>query len=154
MNFRDFSLDLIDFDPHKITFVAIGNKMRGDDGISFYFMEKLTNNPLFKESNFIDVGTNPENYLNKILNGNPELVIFIDAADFGGLPGEIRWLDNHQVNSIDISTHAFSIKLVEEFLSAENKILFKYVGIQPLSIKFEGTISKALLDSVNSFFNN
>ena len=79
MNFKDFSLDLIDLNPCKITFVALGNELRGDDGISYYFLEKLKETNLFKDSAFLSVGTNPENYLDKIIEKDPELVIFIDA---------------------------------------------------------------------------
>ncbi len=44
------------------------------------------------------------------------VVVFIDAARSGAKPGTIGWIDPGKIDSVNISTHAFSIRMVEEFL--------------------------------------
>ena len=152
MNFEDFTKVLKPYPPGEIIFIGLGNELRGDDVAGLLFLERLKTRPEFSGSNFIKAGTNPENYLQSILDSKAEVVIFIDAARSGKRPGTIDWIDPEKIFSIDISTHAFSIKMVEEFLQNHRSFAFMYLGIEPLKTKLSETVSSEILKSLDSFF--
>ena len=131
MNFTQLTDRLSKYNSNKIAFVGLGNELRGDDLAGLVFIEALKTKTVFNKSKFIIAGKNPENYLQEILDYNPEAVVFIDAADFWGEPGEISLLESDSLANIDFSTHAYSIKLIEKFLSLNRQMDFVYIGIQP-----------------------
>jgi hydrogenase 3 maturation protease len=107
----------------------------------------------FQYSHYLSVGTNPENYLTKILSFEPDIIVFIDAVRGNMIPGTISWIDKNKISGINISTHAFSIKLVEDFLRQQKNIEIKYLGIEPQKTNFGSKISAELIQSVDEFFN-
>jgi len=116
MSFDTWQKILEGADISKVVFVGLGNKYRQDDSAGLVLLSLLKETDYFKKANFINSGTNPENYLEQILMYGPELVVFIDAARFGGFPGEVKFIEQDQLNSVSISTHAFSIKMIEDFI--------------------------------------
>ncbi len=152
MNFENFVEVLSPYLPEKIVFVGLGNELRGDDAAGLLFLERLKVKPEFCKSNFIKAGTNPENYLQKILDYGAEIVVFIDAARSGAKPGTIGWIDPGKIDSVNISTHAFSIKMVEEFLDKYHPFKFMYLGIEPLTTKLGENVSSEILESIDNFF--
>ena len=68
--------------------------------------------------------------------------------------GTISWLNKEVINNINISTHAFSIKLVEQFILQQRNIEIKYLGIEPKDTDFGSELSVELIQSVDLFFNN
>ena len=152
MNFENFVEVLSPYFHEKIVFVGLGNELRGDDAAGLLFLERLKVKPEFCKSNFIKAGTNPENYLQKILDSGAEVVIFIDAARSGAKPGTIGWIDPGKIDSVNISTHAFSIKMVEEFLDKYHPFKFMYLGIEPLTTKLGENVSSEILESIDNFF--
>ena len=80
MNFMDFKKS-ITIPANEIVFVGLGNEARGDDAAGLLFLRELKKREEYRTSNFIAARTNPENYLECILEFQPELVVFIDAAD-------------------------------------------------------------------------
>jgi hydrogenase 3 maturation protease len=153
MNLNDFKEALKDFPIHRITFVGLGNTMRADDAAGLIFLNRLYTSDFFNESFFIEAGTNPENYLQQIVDCPADLVVFIDAAEWGGLPGEISWLTPDKIDSIAISTHAFSIKMVEQYLLSERQFDFRYLVIQPKSMEIREGLSKSVSKSLDEFFD-
>jgi len=105
--------------------------MRSDDGAGLILLQHLKQSKSFQNARFIEAGTNPENYLQAILDLNPQAVVFIDAARFGQPSGTIQWLTQQDLDQIQISTHAFSMTLVEDYIRAHQKVDFHYLGIQP-----------------------
>ncbi|HVO76251.1 MAG TPA: hydrogenase maturation protease [Ignavibacteriaceae bacterium] len=153
MNFTQFTEKLERFNSSRIVFVGLGSETRKDDFAGILFIRNLNKTKLFSKSVFIEAGRNPENYLEKIQNADPQSVVFADACDWGGEPGEIKWLNPGEINSISISTHSFSIKMIEQFLSMRNPIEFFYLGIQPVSTAPGKGISNHIKNSLNNFFD-
>ncbi|MFH1198436.1 MAG: hydrogenase maturation protease [bacterium] len=153
MNFDSFKKIFEGVESSRIVFVGLGNKYRSDDSSGIIFLNMLKAISFFEESGFIEAGTNPENYLEKILILNPAVVVFIDAADYGGSPGEIRLMESEKIDSLGFSTHTYSIKIIEEYLSAHGEIKFHYIGIQPLSTEYGKEVSLAVGDKINDFFD-
>ncbi len=152
MNFTQLTDRLSKYNSNKIAFVGLGNELRGDDLAGLVFIEALKTKTVFNKSKFIIAGKNPENYLQEILDYNPEAVVFIDAADFLGEPGEISLLESDLLANIDFSTHAYSIKLIEKFLSLNRQIDFIYIGIQPKTTELGKEMSSQVNHAIKEFF--
>ena len=152
MNFNEFCSDLAVFRPDKLVFVGLGNPYRGDDAAGLIFLRNIQKKEPFRASHFIHAGTNPDNHLEQILAIKPRCVVFLDAARFGGEPGDIQWLDNNIIDGSNISTHAFSIKLVENYLKMQLSLTCKYLGIQPLTTALDIPLSSRLVAKIESFF--
>jgi hydrogenase 3 maturation protease len=109
--------------------VGIGNTMRGDDGFGPHLVAALKDKVVF---DLVDCGTAPENHIFPILERNPETVVFLDAANFGGAPGEIRVLEMSEVAEISFSTHSASLNLLADLFREANPLLnICIVAIQP-----------------------
>jgi len=127
--------------------------MRTDDGAGLKLLQTIKQTDVFSASHFIFAETNPENFLQQILDFHPEAVIFIDASRFNQLPGTIQWLTQDMLDHVRISTHAFSIMLVEEYLRAHQPMNFYYLGIQPYSTELGDTLSSDVRNSLEQFFS-
>ena len=132
--------------------MGLGNPLRKDDFAGLLLLNRLQDSDLFRQANYIAAGTNPENYLQKILDLNPRAVIFIDTARFNEEPGTIRLLDRESLDQIRISTHAFSMTLVEDYLNAEREMDFYYIGIEPEDTGVGEGLSPVLTESLKHFF--
>lgn len=152
MNFDNLIEELKEYRREEILFVGLGNRYRGDDGAGLVLLEEIRKHEEFSQSKFIQAGRNPENHLSEIIQLKPGIVIFIDAADFSEEPGSISFLSSEQINLLGISTHAFSIKLIEKFLLNERQMEFRYLAIQPQSKELCEEISIAVSDSIKDFF--
>jgi hydrogenase 3 maturation protease len=152
MNFTQLLNRLSKYRNDKIVFVGLGNEVRGDDLAGLVFIDALKTKTVFNKSKFITAGKNPENYLQEILISSPEVVAFIDAADWGGEPGDISFLDPDSIANGDFSTHAYSIKLIEEFLLLNRRIDIVYIGIQTKSTTFRKGMSLQVYHSIKEFF--
>jgi len=152
MNFKEFTKALSCYKTNEIIFVGLGNELRGDDAAGLVFIDKLHELPHFTGSFFIKAYTNPENYLHSILETTGKVLVFIDAARFGGKAGEISWIDPHDIEQLSISTHAFSLKMVEQYLRNNRQFDFKYLGIEPFSTKNSDHLSSQVLTQIAIFF--
>ncbi|MDZ7725449.1 MAG: hydrogenase maturation protease [candidate division KSB1 bacterium] len=150
MNFKTFCKTL--FPAQPLVFVGLGNDARGDDAAGLLFLHMLNQQPEFRSAVFIRAGANPENVLQPILNAQPSMLIFIDSTDWGGAPGDIRWIDRSELDQIRISTHAFSISMVEEYLKAHRAMDIRYLGIQVRSTRTGEPICKPVRRAIKSFF--
>ena len=152
MNFTQLTDKLSKYNSNKIAFVGLGNELRGDDLAGLVFIDTLKTKTVFNKSKFIIAGKNPENYLQEILGSSPEAVAFIDAADWGGEPGDISFLEADSIASGDFSTHTYSIKLLEQFLSLNRAMDFVYIGIQPKNTDFGKEITLEVNHAIKEFF--
>ena len=152
MNLHEFKDALKDYPVNKIVFIGLGNPLRGDDAVGLLFLNRLHSLNQFKEAWFIEAGTNPENYLQKILDCPASLVVFIDAAKHGESPGNISWLRPDQIDEAAISTHTFSINMVEEYLLAQRSFDFRYLVIEPENMEMGEGLSESVSGSLNKFF--
>lgn len=152
MNFKQLTLLFKNIDASRLLFVGLGNPRRGDDGAGLAIYENLKNQPEFKESMFITAGTNPENYLQLILNMDPATIIFIDTVNFGQKAGSIEMFTVDQIGGNQFSTHAFSIKMIHNFLQHHRPFEIKYLGIQPKTMHVSENLSMEIQDGINNFF--
>ncbi len=116
--------------PRNILLVGMGNSLKADDGVGPAICSLLKNTV---PDNIIDAGTVPENYIQVIIKKAPEVILFIDAIDFGASPGTIRIFDSCQLSTFGISTHALSPRLLSDMIAQSIPAKIYLIGIQPKS---------------------
>jgi hydrogenase 3 maturation protease len=70
-------------------------------------------------------------------------VILIDAADFGGVPGEACIFELSELEGIEITTHRPSLAVLGDYLRSETSAGIFVIGIQPLDREFGEGLSPA-----------
>ncbi len=152
MNFTKMKTLWADLDPGHIAFMGIGNRYRGDDAAGLEWVHCLEKQSELAQALFIVAETTPENYLQKIIEACPRLLILLDAAQWGGRPGELKRFSPSEINTFSFSTHAYSILLIEKYLKAHIPIQIEYLGIQPLDTSLNEHLSTDVARALDSFF--
>ncbi len=121
--------------------VGIGTVIRGDDGAGCVVVEKLGGDfPM----PIVDCAEVPENYGGWVERRDLEVVVYVDAVDFGGEPGEVRIIPLEKMMQSATSTHHLSLHYMIRFLKEEWDGDALLVGIQPVSIE----IGEGICDEV------
>ena len=68
---------------------------------------------------FLNAESAPENFAGKIRGEQPEVLLVLDAADFGGSSGELRLLVPGDLVAGGISSHSGSLTMLFDYLRAE-----------------------------------
>jgi hydrogenase maturation protease len=115
------------FPDTLVCFIAIGNDLKGDDGIGIYAGKRLEE----KGQRVIFAYTTPEAVLSKLPDDD---LFFIDAAHF---EGDSPFLIGDPKES-RISTHNYSVDLIAKFIRKDVKV----IGIKTYSHSFGDQISE------------
>ncbi len=131
----------------KVVFVGLGNVMKADDGFGPLLAERLSGRVSFK---VFDAGLAPENYLCAIIDERPDTVVFADAGDFGGDPGETGFFDvDGFFDSSFFLTHNSSLKMLVEFLRLEgSEANIFLLCLQPKSVSLAAGLSSAAVEKL------
>ncbi len=119
----------------KTAIIGIGNALMGDDGAGVRVLELLS---VPKGVRIVELATGGMNLLHEL--EALDTAIIVDAADFGGMPGDVRIFKPEEVNSIKTvgySLHDLDILKVLE-LAGQMGTLPKRVfiaAIQPASLE-------------------
>ena len=92
----------------------------------------------------------PENAVGALRRFKPDLVILLDAADFGGNPGEIRWIDPMDTSGFSASSHSLPFSVLAGYLTREFKCDIGLIGIQPSSLDFDSGLSSPVKNSLTA----
>ncbi|HSL88776.1 MAG TPA: hydrogenase maturation protease [Ignavibacteriaceae bacterium] len=152
MNFTHLTNELSIYQQDRIVFVGLGNKLRADDAAGLKIIERLKSQKVFKDSQFIMAGRNPENHLQVILNCNPDIVVFIDAAEWNGSAGDVKIFNDEEIDQTEFSTHTFSIKMIKDYLLNQQEMNFMFIGIQPLRTNYKQGLSEPVQIAIEKFF--
>ena len=159
--------------------VCIGSELRGDDGLGPYVgarlkamgqAEGIRHKAMDQaqglrregeESKFevINAFSVIENYLQKIISSKPRKLIIVDAAFFGGNPGEMKILPPDKLSSYKIvSTHSFPLEVLLGIIKEDLPDLkIVILGVQPENIDYKEGLSpdaKASAGEIIAFFNS
>ena len=117
----------------KTLIITIGNSLRSDDGFGPYIAQhfKSTN----KNFILLNAEDKPENAIDEAVSIMPEKVLIIDAADFGGSPGEARIIDKDHIPDSTLSTHTFPLKVIAKLLEEDTKAEVYFLGVQPAKVE-------------------
>ena len=112
----------------RVVIACVGNELRGDDGIGPFIARLLK--PTDRIA-VVDCGETPENYLGVIASHNPQKVLIIDAAYFGGAPGEMRVVRKSEIGGGGASTHDAILTLFADYIEARTGAEAFFIAIQP-----------------------
>ncbi len=131
----------------KILFVGIGNVLRSDDGVGVYICRNIVSTNNVKT---LIVEVSIENYIKKINDLNPDILVLVDCADLNRVPGYAELLPVEQIKDFTTNTHNISLKRVSEFFNMKVLVL----GIQPDSVSIGENMTKQVKESADRIIKN
>ena len=138
----------------KAVIVGVGNRLRGDDAVGCLALDELgslTAPRSLDGVDLIDAGTVPENQIEPIARLSPDRILFIDACDFGGEPGEIRLFKGEETDRLAgglVSTHTLPLNLIAGLLSQKAKAKVSLLGVQPANLEFNTGLSEPVAQAL------
>lgn len=133
--------------------MGVGNPLKGDDGAGPFFIQELQKRgqspkkgtvPFF----LIDAGEVPENYLTPIIQAQPDIIMIVDAADFGGKPGEVGIFEVKEISKIGMTTHALSPGVFMDYLKQQTNTDIFLLAVQPKTIEIGVDLSEEVESSI------
>jgi hydrogenase 3 maturation protease len=126
--------------------VGVGNVMKGDDGAGPELVAELVRRrfPL----PCVDATEVPENYAGWVPKQELEAVVFVDAVDFGGKPGECRVIPFEHLMISASNTHRMSLHYTVRYLRDEWDGDAILVGIQPKGLELGDGLSEEVAAGV------
>jgi hydrogenase 3 maturation protease len=124
-------------DALRVALVGIGSELRGDDAAGVAVIQRLR--PLFAprdDLQLLDAGPVPESFTGPLRRYAPDLVVLVDAGDFGGQPGEVCLIDWHAAEGFSASTHSLPLSVFAGYLELELNCQVVLLAIQPAQIEF------------------
>ena len=112
----------------KVLVLGVGNRLRGDDGLGPVLIDRLAGR---LSASLLDAGDVPEDYLGPIEDSGAEVLLVLDAVDFGGRPGDVALLDASQLSQAGFSTHAGSLNLLPQAIPVHKRPSMMILAVQP-----------------------
>lgn len=125
--------------------VGIGNRMRGDDALGPMLADMLSGKVPWVT---LDAGETPENYIGSIASMDPEGILLIDAARWGGAPGDIGFFPCDAVPWYGFSTHGISMRLFASLLAERTGAAIAVLGVEPRCLQTGGPLSVEVVESL------
>ena len=119
--------------------VGVGNVLKGDDGAGPALVALLASRGA--RFPYVDASMVPENYGGWVVKQGLNAVVFVDAVDFGGAPGEWRVIPFGDLMHSASSTHRLSLHFLIRYLTEQWKGEPLLVGVQPKSLKLDDGLS-------------
>ena len=118
----------------RVCLMGLGNVDYGDDGFGVRLAEKLEAEGL---ADVIVAGTMPERFIGAVTDNNYDYLLFLDAAEFGGAPGSVIFLNAVEMATRfpQISTHKISLGLLAKWIEDSGNTKAFLLGVQPESLK-------------------
>ena len=120
--------------------MGIGNMDWGDDGFGVRLAEKLLRDGT---PDVIVAGAAPERYLGRVVDEGFDHLIFLDAVDFGGIPGSVVFLNSREIAARfpQTSTHHISLGLLAKWVEANGRTNVWLLGAQAESLQSAGSLT-------------
>jgi len=136
---KDLRQQLAELLQGRVCLMGLGNVDCGDDGFGVRLAEELL------EAGVPDVvvaGTTPEDYVGRIAGPGFDLLVFLDAVEFGASPGSVVLLNAKEICARypQISTHKISLAVLAKSLQAAKTKVW-LLGVQPQSVRPGETIT-------------
>lgn len=139
----DLEKFLLDISKKRVAFIGVGNSLRGDDVVGCYVVDMLKSEIKDEKFLFINAGISVENYLNKIIEFKPDVVLFIDALRNKDLQKDFVILQKKDLQNYSFSTHNISFVTLIEYLQQQlEEALFFLLAIKIESLDIKDTLTK------------
>jgi len=140
----------------EIVVAGCGNPLFADDGFGPAVVEKLKDLKLPENVTVVDAGLGGPRFVFTLLNPeSTKTLIIVDIADFGGEPGELRWLS---VDELPVGSYrdAHSWDLTEPLRYIKDDIRIrvlacqkKYVSAPEMVIGITDEVKRSIPDAVS-----
>ena len=137
----------------RVAIVGIGSPIRGDDAVGLYVLELLKDEKL-GDTLLLRTETVPESFTGNLRDFNPTHVILVDAANFGGVPGEVKMISTKDISSARLSTHNLPLNIYADFVRTSicpNLIL---LGIQGVNIDLGAELTPSVETGARNLANS
>jgi hydrogenase maturation protease len=144
--------------------LGVGNRLWGDDGAGPELLSRLREEWGGQETLlnsqgqmlFIDAGDSPEDWLIRVIDFKPDVILVIDAMDLQAEPGSMAILQSQGLPEASCcSTHRLPLRtLLHLWEKSGSKTLV--LGIQPKDVVFREGLSpevKVSIDSLAQFLS-
>ena len=145
---KDLVTSLRDLLTGRVCIVGVGNRQRGDDGAGPRLIDAA--NQTSRGITWLDAGVAPENFVEPIVRTNPDTVLIVDAVAFGGVPGECRLIDATAIDTAAVSTHAGSLSMLSDYLTARTNARVRVIAIQPERVDAREGLSQPVEEFVRA----
>jgi hydrogenase 3 maturation protease len=128
----------------NVLIAGIGSEFYGDDAVGIIIAEKLSKVLSTNDRVKITVcGNSPDRVMGMINQEQPDELIFVDAMEFGGSPGDSAFFNSADFESCfpQISTHKISLSLIARMIESTGKTRVWLLGIQPATLKPNSLLS-------------
>jgi hydrogenase maturation protease HycI len=135
----------------RVALVGIGQELRGDDVAGLLVVRAAGRSlPARDDLLIIEAASAPESFTGPLRRFAPDVVLLIDAADLGGPPGTVTWIDPGAVGGIGASTHTLPLHVFASYLETTIGCAVGIIGIQPASLAFDVPVSTAVHAAVSA----
>jgi hydrogenase 3 maturation protease len=121
-------------EDRRVVIVGIGSPMRRDDFVGLRVLELLSGRMPINVL-LLPTETVPESYTGSIRAFEPTHVILLDAANFGGAPGEARIVSPKAIANTSVSTHSLPLHVFIGYVKQTICDKVVLVGIQGVDIE-------------------
>lgn len=114
--------------------LGIGSDLRGDDAAGLVVARRLLDDERCREASdllILEGGPAPENQTGRIRAFQPELVLFVDAAQMNEPPGTVQWVPLDSIDGMSASSHSLPLSMLAQYIAAEFDCYVAVLGIQP-----------------------
>lgn len=132
----------------RIAIIGVGDPHSPIDRLGMYAAGEIEKLHLANVQVFL-AGTAPESITAALRVYRPDHCIFMDAADMGLLPGDIKVLDPGSTQSNLVSSHVLPLSLVMEFIAQDTGSGVTLIGIQPDIVRPDRDLSEQGQDLLN-----
>jgi hydrogenase 3 maturation protease len=134
----------------RVAVIGIGNELGGDDAAGIALADRLSARAAGREDILvIDGGSAPENVTGPVRRFRPDVAVLVDAAQMGGDPGTIGWVDWRRAGGMSASTHTLPLTCFAQYLVDEVGCEVALLGIQPAHRAFGEPLSPAVRQTVD-----
>jgi len=112
----------------SMVIVCVGNDLNGDDGAGVAVARRLAGRVPWR---LFDTQGVPESFLMKIVDARPDVVLLVDALEFGAAAGAVELVATDKITGQGPSTHGPAPLAFLELLNMMHPCRCAVLGIQP-----------------------
>lgn len=140
----------------RVTVVGIGNPLRGDDAVGCRISRDLA--AASRDGAFaprvgltiVDAEETPENFIGVVAAARPDVVLMVDAADFGAAPGASVLVEAEDMSTVRAVTHRTSLGITAAVIRRLTGADVLLLAVQPGALEWGEPLSPPVASAAGS----
>jgi len=144
-------------EPARICVIGIGHDLRGDDSAGLIVVRRLSAEERFRSVShllILEGGPVPENQTGRLRVFQPDLVLFIDAAQLDEPPGAIQFIPFESIDGMSASSHSLPLSILARYIASEFGCRVDVLGIQPAQNEIDSEPSPPVYAAVDEILDD